>query len=480
MQGFFRFEKEPDWMPNINSPDYGMMEFGGFGENQDGQKPIDVTQAPPQQGMASPSTQGQQALGGGLSIPWDKLKKGFDAAHSGNNESEPFGSPAFDSNNYTYDAKTGEFVANDQGPLDSQHWSYDAAGNPVTDQTGPFDSDKYDLGLYDPNWKGPNFSLDMEGLGVLDNVSDMGGVGDEIAAQGAEGIGSGMMDGLNKALPFIQGAKGIYGLTQGSGAQGGVDLATGAGSYFVPAFGWAKAGFDTIMGVGNYIKGRGRQYDHWRPYAIDTIKDKNGVNITKFGYKNASSDANEMGQQNAEAGSGGSFIGGQYDYGQGRGSEYMVTDPDTGKMYWLNPNEYMGQQSYNDYYGLNEGMVDGVEVGMGGYTPQRPENMMGREDYNNRLSGMFSQEMNENGIDFGGKGLTEIQHGQFKDEGDTAMRQGYSNPDFLVFTEDLKRIYQQGAAMDTSQYGADYQAPTLAAPVYADNGLGSDPTYYGI
>ena len=288
-----------------------------------------------------------------------------------------------------------------------------------------------------------------------------------------------MMDTAGKVVSVANIGKGIYDLTQGAGGKGGSDLAAGIGGMFVPGVGLAKGAFDLVMGIGQYIKGRGRQYNFYHPYAIDAIQDKNGLKLVRMGSRDSTDDARDLAQRNLMAGSGGNFV----DYseaGPAAGMDsYLVQSPDTGEMYWIDPMKYMDTTPYG--YDSVQDMKDAYWEGLAvDYDKTLPENYNELVSaWKDNLNASFLQEMLTGGIDFDHAGVSRLKHGAFMDKGDVALQYGSDSVNNLLRMNELRDMYNNASQfIDTSSY-QDWTNPGMPEETWKSTGF--DPNMeYGI
>lgn len=297
-------------------------------------------------------------------------------------------------------------------------------------------------------------------------------------------LGSGLMDKIKKGFSLVNIGKGIYDITQGAGGKGGVDLASGIGSSFVPGIGLAKGAFDLVMGIGQYIKGRGRQYNFYHPYAVDSIQDKGGLKLTRLNFEDSDEDALRKYQENLKAGSGGNFFPGGDKYNdlqltQPSKNSYLVQDPESGGMYWVDPLKYTGMKSYFDELGLGDDRLMGF-VGMGGESPALPENYSQLEkDWNNRINSMFLNDMVTNGLNFEHAGVSKLQAGPFGDKGYVSTIPGRENLNSLIRMNELVDMYNKATTvMDIGDY-ANWSDPGMLNPIWKNTGY-NPAMEYGI
>ena len=475
MKNFFRFENQPDWAPYLGnsriSPGSAspLMPLRGNNLMSGG-----LQQQPEQQMTMQGGGGGGMMPQQGLNIPVGKLVDAAKGIYDELKKPEyvsPYPNASNPSENYT-----------GSNPWDPSHYEGtligDLSGNPTFDPNNynlmnpntsnpVFNPKAYEGTLYDPQnpfglteaqWLAQQEALNSgslleEGLGLGKNsdltggLSDMGGVGDEIADQTGN---SGLMDNIGKGIGLANLAKGIYGLTQGSGGKGGVDLATGIGSQLMPGIGLLSGGFNAIMGIGQAIKGHGRQYNFYHPYGVDAVEDADGNRIIKFGSKDSSGDANDLAAQYSGIGKG-NFVDDYSREGWAHPYQYYVKSKDGGPGYWLDPLKYIGQKNYDDFYGINQGYIDGVPVADFG-SNRLPDNALSRQDYNDRLNALFLNKIATEGFNPDAQGVSQIVHGQFKDKGDVAFSPGSKSMNSLLRMNELENLYKNGGLMDISPY----------------------------
>jgi len=507
LQGLFSWEQPgaEDWAPYMGNVKIDPLAPLKVGMNFDQKRETGFAPAQPQAvggggvggGVAGVAAQGgmnplvKKLLGKGK----DEIKKYLDEWRK--NKDSGFGGDGFEYNADEWSFKDGKL---DYHPIDDslspRNWTWDAgSGRFVSNNPGVWDAGKYTGSLYDPNnpfglddeaWAGlsgllNSGSLAEEGLGLAKNaglaggLSDMGGVADEIAGLGESG--SGFMGGAGKALAAVAALKGAYDLTQGGGGKAGADLATGIASYFVPAVGIIKGIFDVGMGIGRYVKSRGRQHDYYHPYVRNQIETPGGYRLMNVGWEDKRNDAlkQKMGDNLFS-----------------RGQNVIEKD---GEYYFLdNVAGYLGLDTWDEYLaanGLARPYQDDLaaQAGMGGTMEEgnwldefQKSGLMGERDYQKYLNDAFLHSIATEGINWDSDAIKKAQHGLFKNQDTMGTTWEADNAKRLVRIlemEMLKDRYTRFA--DISGY-KDWQAPEL--PTYQrqepEDPWGYDEGYYGM
>ena len=512
MRNFFRFESQPQWDPYIGSSGIsGLMK-----QKRPQQQQSTMRQMAPQQQMAPqmmmPQAQGEAppppAAGIDVGQIVDTGREIYDAVTRKPPEVAPVGAELTNpAGNYTgsnpYDPANYEGTLYDtenpfglEGPaqvtepapppvFDSANYEGTLSGtadqsNPVFQNNGQYEGTLYDpnnpLGLSEAEWVAQTGLMNSGSLLNNSVSADLAGISDEIVAQGSDSLADtagGMMDGAGKLIAGAGLAKGIYGLTQGSGAQGGVDLAAGVGAYFVPAFGWVKAGYDAAMGIGQYVRAQGRQHDYRHPYLNSQVQGANGSTVMNVNYADTQGDGTNSND--------GQFTMDQDPYGinggQGiAGQTGNIVEKD-GQYYYINDiADYLGIDSYGDYLAGN-GMArpDAAlnYAGMGGTTEQgdwqrEMENsgLLGFRDYQNYLNDAFLNQITTEGVNFDSDAVKRARHGMFKGQDTMGTTWQGDKISQLVKMGEMNQFVKnnEGNYFDTG-YLADYQAPVL--PTYS-------------
>jgi hypothetical protein len=395
--------------------------------------------------------------------------------------------------NYEWNPETGQFDSKLHAPLDPANWEWDRVNQaPVYVGSDVWDAENYQGTLYDPlnpfdltegEWVGltgalNSGSLFAEGRNLAEyadlagGLSDMGGVGDEIANQAGGLMDNDLLSGLGKLASVIGIGKGIYGLTQGSGGQGGVDLATGIGANFIPAFGLIKGFFDTAMGIGQYVRDQGRQYDYYHPYINNQMMSEDGYRVMNVGFEDKIGDAAGRGMDN------GSFVATYDPYntpfqtGRGRGGGNIIEKD--GQYYYIDDvADYLGVDDYSEYLAANglarpDAMMD--FAGMSGttemgdwYSEFQDSGLLGFNDYQNYLNDTFINSITQEGINWDSDAISRAEHGLFKDQ-DVMGVGAKVDPNHLVRMNEMNDLLgRTDQYLDASNY-ADWEAPVL--PTY--------------
>jgi hypothetical protein len=459
------------YMPKSKARALGPQEIGQFVKNQ----------SAPQMGMPSggggmPMRGGMPQAppaGGGIGLP-NKKPGGDQSAGVPDYEMRP---PDFSGvPNYTgadpWDPKHYEGIFLDpNNPIwgDIQTGLQDLI-NPV------FDPSNYE-GLFDGSLSGDNPVFNPGAYeGTLYNPDDPFGLNSP-----GGGMGEGLMGNIGNLASLIGIGKGIYGLTQGSGGQGGVDLATGIAGKFMPMIGVMKGIFDAVMGVGQYVQGQGRQYDYFHPYLNNQLESKDGYRVMNVGWEDDQGDAagREM--------TGGDFYQGydpDFELNPGlktRAAQNMIEKD--GQLYFIDDvANYLGMDDYSKYLSANgldrPGMMDDV---MGGNSYQNWKNeldksgLMAENDYNKMLNDSFINAVTQQGINWDSDALHRANAGMFKDQPTMMTTWDGDNANKLVKLWEMTQMMQNNNNfMDTSGW-ADYQAPelpTYSRPVAPTNDYG--------
>jgi hypothetical protein len=309
-------------------------------------------------------------------------------------------------------------------------------------------------------------------------------------------MGGDWMGNLGKLSSALGIAKGIYGLTQGSGGQGGVDLATGIAGNFLPAVGVMKSIFDAAMGVGQFVRDQGRPQDYYHPALNEYLQDASGNTLMNLNFYDDINDASGQGLDPSQS------WGSNYNpYGDivgnpgWKNSNLVGVDNETGTMYWMNGDvsDYLGEQNYYDYLGANgldnESYLAEMIAYGGSSSSQDAQDrgLMSENEWNQRLQDMFMSEISKNGIDFSNPAFSKVNMGNFKDQLVTDIGGTGENANRLVKIAELAGVLNNaGEGMDLSQY-AEYVRPDEASYGHTPSSswlrqqeIMNDPTYYGI